>query len=75
MLYSASGMRWIHKGLTFEIELQQLGALVLASTPSEREGPFVRRRPFSALGRSEDEAFELLKSQIELEYRKLPELG
>lgn len=67
-------MQWSHKGQSFEIELKRLGALVLASTPSQSEGPFVRRRPFSALGRSEEEAVELLKGQIELEYRKTPEI-
>ena len=68
-------MQWTHKGLTFEIQLQQLGPLVLASSPSESEGPFVRRRPFSALGCSEEEAVELLKNQIDFQYRKVPDLG
>jgi hypothetical protein len=68
-------MQWQHKGITFDIEITPLGALVMASASSRREGIFVRQRPFSAIGTSEEAAVELLKKQIELEYRKMPTQG
>lgn len=65
-------MKWQHKGFEFEIETRKVGLLYMASTPAQKEGMFVRVRPFSAIGRSEEEALELLKKQIQLEYRKIP---
>lgn len=66
-------MDWEYRGLTFEIRIQPMGPLCMASARVPSEGPFVRVRPFSAIGRSEEEALGLLKEQIALEYRKLPE--
>ncbi len=68
----ATLMDWEHKGVRFEIELESLGSFVLASARADKAGPVVRIRPFSSLGRSEDEALELLKGQIRLEFRKVP---
>lgn len=65
-------MEWEFKGLRFQLTTEQLGPFWLASARVPSIGPFVRVRPFSSLGRSEDEAVNLLKRQIEFEYRKLP---
>lgn len=67
-----SPMEWIHKGLHFEIRLERLGLFYLASARAPRVGSFVRIRPFSALGRSDHEAIDLLKVQIEDEFREIP---
>ena len=66
-------MSWEHKGITFTITIEEMGALVMASAEAPKEGMFVRVRPFSAIGKSKDEALELLKDQIKLEYRRVPE--
>lgn len=66
-------MNWEYKGLTFEIRIEPMGPLCMASARVPQEGPFVRVRPFSAIGRSQEEAVRLLKEQVALEYRKLPE--
>jgi hypothetical protein len=66
-------MRWEHKGIVFTITTQPMGPLVMISAKTPREGMFVRVRPFSAIGRTEEEALELLRSQIRLEFRKVPE--
>jgi hypothetical protein len=34
---------------------------------------FVRVRPFSAIGRNEEEAVELLQDQIRMEYQAVPD--
>lgn len=65
-------MEWEYKGIRFEIRTETLGPFVLASACAPHIGRFVRVRPFSALGRSEEEALEMLKQQVEFEYRKLP---
>lgn len=65
-------MLWEHKGMSFEIDVEAMGAFVLASARAPREGLYVRVRPFSALGKSEEEAIELVKKQIHLEYKRLP---
>lgn len=65
-------MQWEHKGVKFTIETEKAGIFVLASARTLREGIFVRVRPFSALGKSEEEALELLKKQIQTEFRRLP---
>ncbi|GAB4255303.1 MAG: hypothetical protein Kow00109_30390 [Acidobacteriota bacterium] len=67
-------MEWDYKGIRFTITTEQAGPFILASARAPKEGPFVRVRPFSALGRSEEEALELLKSQITFEYRRVPDL-
>jgi hypothetical protein len=67
-------MEWQHKGITFHITFERMGPLVMASARAPREGMFVRVRPFSAIGRSEEEALELLRSQIRMEYRRVPDL-
>jgi len=67
-------MEWEHKGITFSITTLPLGALVMASARAPREGPYVRVRPFSALGTSEEEALERLKNQIRQTYRRVPEI-
>jgi hypothetical protein len=67
-------MEWLCKGIRFDIETQTLGPFCLASARARQIGPFVRIKPFSALGKSEREALTLLKRQIELEYEKTPEL-
>jgi len=67
--------RWEHKGVTFTITTRPVGPLVLASARAPQSGMFQRVRPFSAIGRSEEEAVRLLKFQIETEYRKVPELS
>ncbi len=63
-----------HKGLRFTISTEPMGVLCLAAARVPREGLFVRVRPFSAIGRSEEEAVELLKDQIRLEYQTVPDL-
>jgi hypothetical protein len=65
-------MEWEHKGVVYNIETEALGPFVLASARAPQIGPFVRVQPFSALGRSEDEALRFLKQQIEFEFRKVP---
>jgi len=65
-------MDWDFKGLRFELKTERLGPFWLASARVPNIGPFVRIRPFSSLGKSEEEALDLLKRQIELEFRKLP---
>jgi hypothetical protein len=67
-------MRWEHKGIAFSITTQPMGPLVMVSARTSKEGMFVRFRPFSAIGRTEEEALELLKNQIRREYRRVPEL-
>ncbi len=65
-------MEWEFRGLKFQLKTEALGPFCLASARVPSIGPFVRVRPFSSLGRSEEEALDLLKRQIQLEYRKLP---
>lgn len=65
-------MEWEHKGIRFSIETEPLGSFVLASARAPQVGPYVRVRPFSALGRSEEEALVMLKEQIRFQYRKVP---
>ena len=67
-------MEWEHKGITFTISTEELGTFVMASARAPMEGAFVRTRPFSALGKSEGEALNLLKGQIKMEYKKVPEI-
>lgn len=67
-------MQWMHKGLTFDIDEQKLGSFVLISARVPPEGQYVRVRPFSALGRSQEEALEMLKDQIRREFRRVPEI-
>ena len=64
-------MEWEHKGMRFAVSTRELGPLVLASARVADLGPYVRIRPFSALGTDRDEAIELLKKQIRLEFRRL----
>ncbi|HLV00275.1 MAG TPA: hypothetical protein VKZ59_03355 [Acidobacteriota bacterium] len=66
-------MDWEHKGVKFTITIEKAGTFVLASARAPREGIFVRVRPFSALGKSEEEALELLQQQIKMEFRRVPE--
>ena len=66
-------MDWEHKGLRFTITTEPMGVLCLAAARVPREGLFVRVRPFSAIGKSEDDAIELLKDQIRLEYQTVPD--
>lgn len=68
-------MEWEHKGLRFRLSTQQMGPLVMVSAEVPRQGMFVRVRPFSAIGRSEEEAVHLLKRQIELEFKKVPDFS
>lgn len=65
-------MEWDHKGIVFRITAEPLGRFCLVSASVPPEGRFVRIRPFSALGRSEEQALEMLKEQIRAEYRKVP---
>ncbi|MEE8583372.1 MAG: hypothetical protein V3T83_00815 [Acidobacteriota bacterium] len=65
-------MEWEHKGIRFHIDSEPMGAFVMASARAPQEGMFVRVRPFSALGRDEKQAVQLLQQQIELEYRRIP---
>ncbi len=65
-------MDWEFRGLQFQLKTEALGPFWLASARVPSIGRFVRVRPFSSLGRSEEEALELLKRQIEFEFRKLP---
>lgn len=67
-------MEWEHKGITFQIQTEPMGPLYLASARAPRQGRYVRVRPFSAIGTSEEQAVELLKEQIRFEYRKVPDL-
>lgn len=71
----ASAMEWHHKGIDFTISTEPMGPLVMASAEAPKEGMFVRVRPFSAIGRDQEEAIRLLKEQIEFEYRKVPEFA
>lgn len=68
-------MQWECKGLLFTISMEPLGPFFLASARVPKEGMFVRVRPFSALGRTEEEAAEMLKEQIRFEYRRVPEVA
>lgn len=67
--------QWQFKGIQFEITTEPVGPFVLASARTPKEGAFVRVRPFSALGRNEEEAMELLRSQIRSEFRRVPDLA
>lgn len=67
-------MEWEHKGIRFSIEVEPMGPLYLASAKAPKEGIFVRFRPFSAIGTSQEKAIELLKEQVCFEYRSLPEV-
>ncbi len=67
-----STMEWEHKGMRFAVSTQELGPLVLASARVDATGPYIRIRPFSAMGTDRDEAIEFLKKQIRLEFRRLP---
>ncbi len=62
---------WEHKGIRFTITIEPMGEFVMAKARHPSEG-FVRVRPFSALGRQEDEALQMVKDQIRLEYRRIP---
>lgn len=68
-------MEWEHKGIRFTIVTEKLGPLVMASARTPKEGMFVRVRPFSAIGRDEQKAIELLQEQIALDMRKVPEIS
>ena len=46
--------------------------LVSARVPPE--GPFVRIRPFSAPGRSKEEALAMVKNHIRTEFKRVPEM-
>lgn len=65
-------MEWKHKGVPFQISTKPMGPFVLAVGRAPQVGPFVRIRPFSALGRSKEQALELLKGQIAAAYRRTP---
>lgn len=65
-----STMEWEHKGMRFAVSTRELGPLVLASARVADLGPYVRIRPFSAMGTDREEAVELLKKQIRLEFRR-----
>ena len=65
-------MDWEHKGIRFSLSIAPAGAFFLATARAAQEGMFIRVRPFSALGKSEDEALALLKDQIKLEYHRIP---
>ena len=67
-------MEWEHKGIRFTITTEKLGPLVMASARTPQEGMFVRVRPFSSIGRDESKAVELLKAQITLEMKRVPEI-
>ncbi len=58
--------------MRFALSTQEMGPLVMASARVAATGPYVRIRPFSALGTDRDEAIDLLKKQIRLEFRRLP---
>jgi hypothetical protein len=68
-------MEWEHKGVKFSIRTEALGPFVLASARAPQEGMFVRVRPFSALGKDEEEALDLLKQQIRSEFRRVPDFA
>lgn len=65
-------MEWEHKGIKFSIETEKMGPFVMASARAPKHGMFVRVRPFSALGGDREQALELLKNQVRLEFRRLP---
>ena len=67
-------MTWEHKGITFHLEQESLGSFVMVSAQVPPEGPFVRVRPFSALGRSGEEALAMVKDQIRIEFKRVPEM-
>lgn len=73
LLYWNAAMDWEHKGLRFTITTEPMGVLCLAAARVPREGLFIRVRPFSAIGKSEEEAIELLKDQIRMEYQPVPD--
>lgn len=66
-------MQWVHKGIRFHITFEPMGPLCLAAARSPETGPLVRVRPFSAVGTSQEHALQLLKEQIEREFRKVPD--
>lgn len=66
-------MEWEYKGIKFAITTEPMGPLYLAAARSPQKGPVVRVRPFSAIGTSEEKAIQLLKEQIQREFRKVPE--
>ncbi len=66
-------MDWEHKGIRFTITTESMGPLCLASARTPQEGMFIRIRPFSAIGTSENNAVKLLKEQIKLEFLKIPD--
>ncbi len=74
LLYWDAKMDWEHKGLRFTITTEPMGVLCLAAARVPREGLFVRVRPFSAIGKSEEESIKLLKEQIRMEYQAVPDL-
>ncbi len=74
LLYWNAEMDWEHKGLRFTITTEPMGVLCLAAARVPREGLFIRVRPFSAIGKSEEEAVELLQDQIRMEYQAVPNL-
>lgn len=65
-------MEWLYKGMRFKVETEALGPFCLASARAPKLGGFTRMRPFSALGKTEEEALGLLKRQVEFEFRKVP---
>ncbi len=73
LLYWTAEMDWEHKGLRFTITTEPMGVLCLAAARVPREGLFIRVRPFSAIGRNQEEAVELLQDQIRLEYQTVPD--
>ena len=50
-----------------------MGVLCLAAARVPRESLFVRVRPFSAIGKNEEEAVELLQDQIRMGYQAVPD--
>ena len=65
-------MEWDYKGIKFIITTEPQGPFYLAAARAPQRGPFVRIRPFSALGTSEEKAIELVKEQIEREFKAVP---
>jgi hypothetical protein len=65
-------MQWQYKGIHFTITTAAMGPLYMASARVPQEEMFVRVRPFSAIGTSEEQALQLLKDQIKLEFLQVP---
>lgn len=65
-------MEWKHKGITYTITVEPMGALVMASAQAREQGMFVRVRPYSAIGTDEEQAKDLLKQQIRMENQGVP---